>query len=571
MKSKQSQLLQRGKVRWIPLLLLLLLSIMVTGVMAQEDSGAEDPGLTFLENDDVVSPENANAADGEVWVPVAKDAYVASKDPGQNYGIVDPIKFGYMESGLGATRPLFKYKVEAYIPSDAIISKAELHIYMASISDSDTSRGYAAHEINVAWDEGSVTWATMPSYGGEIGRGTLGNSPGWQITNITNEVKDWLKNPQNNKGIILVGDERPGQNFERDYFSKENTAGLQPRLYVEFETNNDTVPPVANVYQPSAGAWSPADFVVKWDGYDPPNTDGSPGSGIRWYDVFYTTNGGTNWDVGRAQVTGTETNVTGAGHLTHIGLYARAQDNAGNQGASPSGSGSIQTWTQIDAEPPQATVNSLPEVSPSVFTVSWYDTKEQSESGIRYYDVEYRELNGSWNHLIYGTTATSTQFTQGRNGITYEFRARGVDNVGNIQQWGNPQATTTVFTEPLANVIIPFSPPIYPDGSPPPHNDSFPVEWVGIAPPNTSIVSFDVEYQRPGNTTWLLFYSGSNTAKQFELVPSDPDGWYVFRARATDSSGQQGDWPQSGDHLGYVLVNRDGSFSPAWMPLVLKN
>ena len=572
MKNKSRRVLQQGRARaglWVPLLLLLLLSMVVSGVIAQDGEPA-GVDLVFEQDEFSASPQNVKAAAGEVYIPPSKDSFLASNDPNRNYGLDTLMRFGNSPSGLGATRPLFKYKVEAYIPSDAKISKAELHVYMTAIRDSDTSRGYAAHEMTQSWDEYSVTWNSMPSYGPEVGRGTLGTVPGWQVTDITNEVKDWLKNPQNNKGVILVGDERPGEDFERDYFTKEATStGLTPQLYVKYDTNNDDVAPVANVVQPSEGAWSPANFVVKWEGNDPPNSDGSAGSGIKWYDVFYTTNSGSNWVIGRAQVTTTETNVTGAGHLLTVGLYARAMDNAGNEGPPPSGSGSIQTWTKIDAEPPQVTVNPLPEASSHIFTVSWQDTKEQYESGIRYYDVQWRVQNGQWQQLVYHTTATSTQFNQGQNGVTYEFRARGVDNVGNEQPWGDAQARTTVFTEPIAYIVIPFSPPIYPDSAPLPHDDTFPVQWVGIAPPNTSIVSFDVEYQRPDNPTWSQFYTGSNTSKQFVLNPVDPDGWYVFRARATDSAGDTGQFRE--DLYGAVLVNRDGNFSPLYLPAVFNN
>ena len=554
----------------LPLLMLLMLGMIASGAIAQEDEGQSDDGsttLTFLDNGDSALPENVTAAAGEVWIPVTKDAYMASNDPNRNFGFDELIRFGYSPNGLGATRPIFKFKVEESIPSDANISKAEMHVYLTSVRDSDTSRGYAAHDVNVAWDEGTVTWNNMPSYGAEIGRGTLGNSPGWQVVEITGQVRQWLKNPGNNKGVILVGDERPDQNFERDYFSKQTTSGLYPRLYVKFDVSTDDTPPVANVIIPSPGAWSPADFIVGWEGNDPPNSDGSPGSGIRWYDVYYSTNQGASWIIGRAQVTNTQTNVTAAPHLRRIDFYARAMDNAGNEGPVPTNSSFTQSWTRIDAEPPAATVNPLPEASPAFFTVSWQDTKELSESGIRYYDVQYRVQGGQWLQLVYDTTATSTQFSQGQNGVTYEFRARGVDNVGNVQPWSGPQATTTVYTEPIVNIQIPFSPPIYPQPGMAP--DGFTVQWVGIAPPNQSIASFDVQYQRPGNPTWLSFANNvTQTSKFFQLQPSDPDGWYVFRARATTTNGQTTLWPTNEDLYGRVLVNREGKFVPLWLPIV---
>jgi hypothetical protein len=566
---------QKGQFKlWVPLLLVLLLSLAVTGVMAQEKKGGSDGEPVFLEDEFTVDELNAAAAAGEVYIPPSKDSYIASNDPNRNFGFDQLLKFGFRPSGLGATRPLAKFKVEDYIPSDAVISEAKLHVYLTSISDSSSDRGYAAHELTQAWDEGAVTWNNSPSYGPEIGRGTLGTSPGWQVTDIKGEVKDWLKNPQNNKGIILIGDERPDQNFERDYFSRQATGtGLTPYVYVKFDTSQDNVPPVAEVVQPSEGSWSPADFVVRWEGYDPPNSDGSPGSGIKWYDVFYTTDGGSTWRIGRAQVTNTQTNVTGAGNLTNIGFYARAMDNAGNEGPNPSGSGSIQTWTRIDAEPPNVTVNQLPELTAhSSFTVSWQDTKEQTESGIRYYDVQWRVENGSWQQLVYNTIAKSATFNQGQNAVTYEFRARGVDNVGNVQPWGNAQASTTVFIDPLA-YIVPFpAPPIYQKLNGPEAGDGFTVSWEAISPPGTSVSSFNVRFQRPGNPTWITWLNGTTeTSAKFELQLNDPDGKYLFQVQATDNQGRTGPFLEEGEE--FMIVDRQAPFitPQSHMPLVFND
>ncbi len=573
---KLRRALEGGNLRvsaWAPLLLLLLLSMLVTGVVAQDGTDGEPPDLTFLEDEGKVLPENAKAAAGEVWIPASKDSFVSSNDPNRNFGLQELVRFGFSPSSFGATRPLFKYKVEAYIPSDAKITKAELHVYLTNFRDSDTSRGYAAHNLTQAWDEQFVTWNNMPSYGPEIGRGTLGNSPGWQVTDITNQVKEWLKNPGNNKGVILIGDERPDQNYERDYFSRETSSGNWPRLFVSFDTSTDDVAPVADVVLPSPGSWSPADFIVGWDGHDPPNSDGSPGSGIRWFDVYYSTNQGASWKIGRAQVTNKQTNVNGAPNMQRYDFYARAMDNAGNEGPVPSGPSSSQSWTRIDAEAPQATMNPLPEfMAHHSFPVSWQDTKEQNESGIRYYDVQYREGNGQWQQLVYHTTATSTTFNKGQNGLTYEFRARGVDNVGNEQPWGEAQASTTVWLQPLA-YIVPFdAPAIYQKLNGPEVGDGFTVAWEGLAPPGTTITSFDVRYQRPNSSTWLVWLDKTTqSSAKFELALGDPDGAYRFQVRATDDQGVTGEYLEEGGDQ--MFVDRHAPFfgEQSILPFVIDN
>ena len=545
----------------LSLLLLFLIGTGAPAVSGQEEPEPGIPPLVFADSKSTNAPESEQEANDEIWIKVTKDAYVASNDPNRNFGFSDLISFGFSPNGLGATRPLLFFDIASVLPDKAAISKAELYIYLANVRDSDSSRGYAAHYISQSWQQGSVTWNNMPQWGAEFARGTLGNSPGWQVTDVTSLAREWLKNPSGNNGVILVGDERPDQDYERDYFSRESSTGLYPQLYVSYVVSTDDKAPEAEVIQPSPpGVWSPANFVVAWEGSDPQNSDGTPGSGIRWYDVYYTTDNGATWQIGRAQVTTTETNVIGAPNGAKIGFYARARDNAGNEGPAPSGSASIQTWTVIDAQPPAVSMNPLPEFTAnSSFQISWHDSQEANESGIRYYDVQYREENGSWLQLVYHTTATSTIFDKGRNGITYEFRARGVDNVGNEQPWGGAQAFTTVWLEPLA-YIVPFpAPPIFQNQDGPSVGDGFIVSWEGLAPPGTTITGFDIRYMRPNSSTWLVWLNNTNlTSAKFELQLDDPDGVYAFQARARDDRGAIGPYLEEGEES--IIVDRFGPF-----------
>ncbi|MBC7250951.1 MAG: hypothetical protein H5T62_11770, partial [Anaerolineae bacterium] len=87
-----------------------------------------------------------------------------------------------------------------------------------------------------------------------------------------------------------------------------------------------------------------------------------------------------------------------------------------------------------DTEPPVSWVQSLSPIQyNSVFTVSWtgYD---QGGSGIKCYDVQFRDGFGSWQNWQTCTTATSAEFS-GQTGHMYSFRSRAIDNAGNVEDW----------------------------------------------------------------------------------------------------------------------------------------
>jgi hypothetical protein len=528
--------------------------VLSTRALAQEEAGA-------LEFHSERGPESYEAPAAEVWIQVTRDTFVSSNQPNTNFGSDQSVRFGFAPNGLGAMRPMLFFDLRPHIPSGARIRSAELHVFVSSIRPGgDSGRGFAAHSLAQSWGESAVTWNSMPQWGSELGRGNLASSGGWQVTNITGLVNEWNRNPGGNNGVILIGDERPDQDFDRAYYSKESTTGLFPRLRVQFDASVDDRAPAASVTSPSPGSWSPANFTVRWQGSDPTNSDGSPGSGIRWFDVYYSRDGGNQWIIGRAQVTTTETQAVGAPHLQRYDFYARARDNAGNEGQAPNNPSFIQTWTRIDAEPPNATVNPLPEfTSAASFPVSWQDTKEGNESGIASYEVQFRANGGPWTILVYNTPATSTTFTNGQNGVLYEFRARGIDNVGNQQPWvDGPQASTTVFLEPGA-YIVPFNPALYQKLDGPEVGDGFTVSWEGVTPPGTSITSFDVRFRRPNSSTWLSWLNGTQqTSAQFTLDIADPDGSYVFQVRARNSQGVTGQFID--DLQQSMYVNRHAPF-----------
>jgi hypothetical protein len=76
--------------------------------------------------------------------------------------------------------------------------------------------------------------------------------------------------------------------------------------------------------------------------------------------------------------------------------------------------------------------------------LSW-ESKDDS-SGLESYDVQVRENDGAWMDWLSAVTETSAAF-QGRDGVTFSFRVRAHDKVGNIepyQEKGQANATVTI-------------------------------------------------------------------------------------------------------------------------------
>jgi len=103
------------------------------------------------------------------------------------------------------------------------------------------------------------------------------------------------------------------------------------------------------------------------------------------------------------------------------------------------------TPTPADTQPPVSWVRRLRRVhlTPS-FKVRWkgYDL---GRSGIKCYDVQYKDGSGAWQDWQTCTTSTSAWF-HGQRRHLYFFRARATDNAGNVEDWPlKPDAWTYVL------------------------------------------------------------------------------------------------------------------------------
>jgi len=108
-------------------------------------------------------------------------------------------------------------------------------------------------------------------------------------------------------------------------------------------------------------------------------------------------------------------------------VHARLRDFAGNTG--PANQSSII----LDTVAPSSGIDSMAsEAGTDSFNVSWNGT--DATSGIRWYDVQFRDGTGPWTDWLQRVDSTRSSFT-GQEGHFYSFRVRAQDNAGNQEDY----------------------------------------------------------------------------------------------------------------------------------------
>ncbi|MBM3135623.1 MAG: hypothetical protein FJZ89_10175 [Chloroflexi bacterium] len=205
----------------------------------------------------------------------------------------------------------------------------------------------------------------------------------------------------------------------------------------------DTAPPVSAI-EPLASQ-SPATFTVRWSG-----SDVGP-AGLQNYDVQYKDGAGP-WTDWLTRTTKTSDSFTGVGGHTYY-FRCRARDQVYNEEplhANP------DTQTTVEALPPVVRVQPLPAYSPGLngITVRWPGGYDPGGSGIRSYDVQYRDgLAGAWTDWLLDVSHTEARFP-GSLGHTYYFRVRATDKAGNVSAYAPHGDTyTTLYTYRLTGRV----------------------------------------------------------------------------------------------------------------------
>lgn len=210
-----------------------------------------------------------------------------------------------------------------------------------------------------------------------------------------------------------------------------------------------------------------------------------------------------------------------------------------------------------DDEAPEVRVEVLPTYSGRNFSVAW-SGDDRGPAGIAYYDVQYRVNGGEWVDWLSEVTYTSTEFPNATNGLYYQFRARGVDEVGNVEAFGDPEAATTVDTQPPVATVNPL-PAVLQEAR-------FTVSWQGDDGNGAGVQYYDIRYRRDEGA-WLLWQQ--QTTATSALFVSQGEGQYEFEARAVDNRGMVEEF--TGQTEASVIVDLTPPFVEvqAWLPILM--
>jgi LruC domain-containing protein len=128
--------------------------------------------------------------------------------------------------GVGLLSSPSSVNAQAGIPAGATITSATFSIY----SSSPINQTVNVHRITAAWTEPGVTWANFAASYDTTIAATLPISPtGWQSTDITGLVQDWVDGTDPNYGILLEQDRTQFTTYNSSEWSDPT---LRPKLEI---------------------------------------------------------------------------------------------------------------------------------------------------------------------------------------------------------------------------------------------------------------------------------------------------------------------------------------------------
>ncbi len=197
-------------------------------------------------------------------------------------------------------------------------------------------------------------------------------------------------------------------------------------------------------------------------------------------------------------------------------------------------------WREgIDTQPPTASIQPLPAVSPSPIQVSW-SGEDVGRSGLKSFDVQVQEDGAEWVDWLTGTTDTHRGY-DGLAGHRYAFRVRARDNVGNVGEWTPANAAVTTVESLLPHSRFVYLPRYL-------STRSGVIRWQGEDTGGSGIRYYSVQCRDVQGGDWKNIAASTTLTEteDYELYGLFPGHDYFFRVRAVDRAGNKEPWDETG-------------------------
>lgn len=495
-----------------------------------------------------------------------QDTFVSESKARDNFGRLKLLYVGG-PAGYGKSYSYLWFDMSELAANQAV-TEADVELYLREAGPAnDPERRITAYPVELgrfrgttdcrdSWDERDPTWDDPPDRTDEVlDRTDVGTTRDRYSLDIADAVVEWRRPEWNtdnrcNGGIVLHGDDRDGS--YRGFDSSEGSN--EPELRIKHATDTraprggmDPLP--RYVTQATESDPQQAALPLRWWGEDP-----DPGTGIDYFDLYGRGNT-ADWGLLAGQARSYGGRFIGFNGVRYeFAIYPT--DPAGNvKPAAPA-----DAVTHFDFDPPQVTIDPLPEYMPGPFELRWTgvdlpNAPDRFGSGIDYYTVHYNIGGGSWGLLADGVKENHVRFDQAQQGQFYQFRVMGVDNAGHREADGAFEAQT--FIDGLPPVVS-----IEPVNSI--DNPRFVVRWSGVDLGSSGIVSYDLQMREDWGPWVDWDMATSATSRAFE---GEYGHMYSFRARARDRAGNLSDWPNP-PQLVTAVVRRSELTVKLQLPIV---
>jgi len=183
----------------------------------------------------------ADAAAGALLLRSIADAWLRQQFPTENHGADADLRSGSGSTTSRANRIVISFDVSG-LPATCQLSAARLYLYYYAEDFVSISPTLEAHRITAPWIEGTTTWSTWGSPGGDFDLSiessviAMAATFGWLSWDVTTLAGQWRAGTVPNYGVIILENDNTNYGGRKLFYSAQSSTtptDLRPYLQIE--------------------------------------------------------------------------------------------------------------------------------------------------------------------------------------------------------------------------------------------------------------------------------------------------------------------------------------------------